>query len=148
LLLPFVFLGKFMFFYLIFHFLGFKNLKIGRNIAKSYIIYILKMMILGEDIFDYFGKISLDGSLSENWNKDCVLDIWGIDKLECFYGICGKIFEDGEDFNVLLLHNLVFNLVNSNIREVHRIIIRIFEEVTLKFRNDVEEALGDNKFSI
>lgn len=97
--------------------------------------------------FDNFGKITY--LQSKSINMDIIKDsAYTNDKFMLFKQLCKTILAGERNYNIVLLHNLIYNITNQNISLVDKVLIESFDEVTKSLQKDIQERISDNNFSI
>lgn len=97
-------------------------------------------------LYNNFGKISyntLNNSLM-NFISNNQID----NRMDMFKQICKNILKGNTDFNIVLFHNLIFNLVNKNPQAVDNSIIEIFDEVTKEFYTEISLQIQATDFTL
>ncbi|ARF11820.1 cullin family protein [Klosneuvirus KNV1] len=69
-------------------------------------------------------------------------------RMDMFKQICKNILKGNNDFNIVLFHNLIFNLVNKNPQAVDNTIIEIFDEVTKDLHSDILLQIQETNFTL
>ncbi|QKF93810.1 cullin family protein [Fadolivirus algeromassiliense] len=103
--------------------------------------------VVDSTLFDNFGKVTYD-PLSSGIST-VVRDVTFVDnKFELFRNLCESIINGSDDYNVLLMHNLVFHLTNQNTKLVDDIVISVFDSYSKHIYDLISESIKTGNFKI
>lgn len=102
--------------------------------------------LIDSSFFDKFGKITYS---AYNINSNIVHDsAYTNNKFQLFKQISKDILLGENNFNIVLFHNLVFHVTNENPSRVDNIIIECFNEETLNIKQNIQNKIDNNNFTI
>lgn len=110
--------------------------------------------IVNSTTFNHFaagGKVSYvkTSTFDSNACQHIISDIAVDDnKQDIFNKLCEMILTSNTDFNIVMLHNLIYHMTNHNPELVNELIIKMFNNVTNDIANKLDSAIKDNTFTI
>ena len=110
-------------------------------------LHFTNMTTVDTTLFDNFGKVTYD-QLSQGFSNLITDVTFCDDKYKLLSDVCDSILKGRNNYNLLILHNLLFHLTNQNAKNVDNIIINIFTSYTQDIHKQISNQIKSATFKI